>query len=179
MRWSVRRSCGGEGVEDVGWSVAEAAVGAGDVGAAPEPNDVDRGVAQRGHDLWAVADAHAGVVLTLGDVANPVQAVLDRPVRADPAGEQPRIGIAVTQGSDRVDGLHRGFRLASAAAPADDLDRAGAVREQPGLRRSGQVDDLDRAGLGSAVAGVALALPGRLGPGQSGQGPAQPGLVAL
>src|SRR3954471_4790111 len=89
MRWlgctSSRWSGGGEGVEDVGGSVAEVAVGGGDVGAATKPDDVDRGVAQRGHDLRSVAGAHAGVILTVGDIADPVQRVLDHPVRADPA----------------------------------------------------------------------------------------------
>src|SRR4051794_24632029 len=64
------------------------------------------------------------------------------------AAQQPRFGVAVAQGGDRVDDLHRRSRLAGAAAPADDLDRACAVREQPGLRGAGQIDDLDRAGLG-------------------------------
>src|SRR4051794_26620328 len=82
-RWSVLRPGGGKCVEDVGGSIAEVPVGGSDVGAAAEPDDVDRCVAQGGHDLGAVAGAHAGVVLALGDVAHAVQAVLDRPVRVD------------------------------------------------------------------------------------------------
>src|SRR3712207_496370 len=46
---SVLWSGGGKRVEDVGGSVAEVTVGGGDVGAAAEPDDVDRGVAQGGH----------------------------------------------------------------------------------------------------------------------------------
>src|SRR3712207_3330246 len=92
------RSGSSQGVEDVGGLVAEATVGGGDVGAAPQPDDVDRGVPQSSHDLRSVAGSDAGVVLTLGDVAPPVQAVLDRPVGADPAGQQPGIGVAVLQG---------------------------------------------------------------------------------
>src|SRR4051794_19426339 len=95
--WSVLRSGGGERVEDVCGSVAEVTVGGGDVGAA-ESDDVDGGVAQGGHDLGSGAGAHAGMVLTLGDIADPVQAVLNRPVRADPVDQQQRIGIAVAQG---------------------------------------------------------------------------------
>src|SRR3954447_11639037 len=71
-----------------------------------------RKAAMSRHDLRAVAGAHAGVVLTLGDVADPVQAVLDRPVRTDPGGEQPWLGVAVVEGGDRVDGLHRRLGLA-------------------------------------------------------------------
>src|SRR3954463_5749055 len=88
-----------------------------------------------------VAGPYAGVVLTLGDVADPVQAVLDRPVRADPAGQQPWVGVAVAHGGDRVHRLHRGLGLVGAAASADDLDRSGAVRKQPVLRCAGQVED--------------------------------------
>ena len=95
--WFAERSGGGEGVEDVGGPVAEVAVGGGDVGAAAEPDDGDRGVPQGGHDLGSVAGPHAGVVLTLGDVADPVQRVLDRLVGADPAGQQPRVGVPVVQ----------------------------------------------------------------------------------
>src|SRR3954471_7645809 len=114
-------------------------------------------------------------VLTLGDIAHPVQAVLDRPVRPDPCRQKPRVGVAVAQGGDRVDGLHRRSGLAAAAAPADDLDRAGAVRKQPGLRGAGQIEHLDRAGLSPAVADGPVAQPGRGAPGQPGQGAAQPG----
>src|SRR3954449_4527959 len=172
MRWwiigPVLWSGCGEGVEDVGGSVAEGAVGGGDVGLAAEPDDVDGGVAQGGHDLGAVAGAHAGVVLTLGDVADPVEAVLDRPVGADPAGQQPWVGIAVAQRGDRVDGFHRGLGPAGPVAPADDLDRSGAVREQPGLRGAVQIDDLDRPGHGAAVADGPVALSGRLRPRAAG-----------
>src|SRR4051794_26358096 len=76
--WSGQWSCRGERIEDVGGPVAEGAVGGGDVGVGAQPDDVDCGVAQGGHDLRAVAGAHAGVVLTLGHVAQQVQAVLGR-----------------------------------------------------------------------------------------------------
>src|SRR3954453_7678207 len=102
MRWSgctsSRRSGCGEGVEDVGGSVAEVAVGGGGVGAAAGADGVYGVIAQGGHDLGSVAGVHAAVVLTLGDVADPVEAVLDRPVGADPAGQQPWVGVAVAQG---------------------------------------------------------------------------------
>src|SRR3954464_12876911 len=109
MRWSgctsSRRSGCGEGVEDVGGSVAEVAVGGGDVGLAAESDHVDGGVAQGGHDLGAVAGVHAGVVLAEGDIADPVQGVLDLPLDAQPGGEQEGVGVAVPKGGERVDGL--------------------------------------------------------------------------
>src|SRR3712207_8126505 len=109
--WFVLRSDGGERGDDVGGVVAEGAVGGGDVGAATQPDDVDGGVAQGGHDLRTGAGAHAGVVFTLGHVADPVQAVLDRPVGTDPGGQQPRIGVVVAQRGDRVDRLYRRLLL--------------------------------------------------------------------
>ena len=53
-----------------------------DVVVAVESEDADGGVAEGGHDLGAVADADLGVVFGVGDVAHPVQAVLDRPVES-------------------------------------------------------------------------------------------------
>src|SRR3954471_23976963 len=87
--------------------------------------------------------------------------------------------VAVAQGGDRVHRLHRGLGRTGTAASADDLDRPGAVREQGCLRRAIQVEDLDRAGLGPAVADGPVAPPGHLGPGQPGQRSPQRGLVAL
>src|SRR3954464_10764337 len=105
--WFMRRSGGRECVEDVGWLVAEVAVRGGDVGAAAESDDVDRGVAESGHVLWSVAGSGAGVVFPLGYIADAVEPVLDRPVRPDPGGQQPWVGVAVIQGGQRVDRLHR------------------------------------------------------------------------
>jgi len=54
----------------------------GDVGVAVEAQQPDYRVAQGGHDLWPGAGSVLGVVFGEGDVADPVQAVLDRPVPA-------------------------------------------------------------------------------------------------
>jgi hypothetical protein len=106
--------------------IAEIMVCGGDVGAAAESDDVDRRVAQGGHDVRALAGAHAGAVLTLGDITGLVQAVLDRPVRADPVGQQPRIGVAVAQGGDGVHRLHQGF-----AWPAHRRRRTSLIARAP------------------------------------------------
>ena len=59
----------------------------GDVGGAGEAVQADHEVAQRGHDLRAGAGADLGSVFVVGDVADPVEPVLDLPVAADPRGE--------------------------------------------------------------------------------------------
>lgn len=51
-----------------------------DVLVAAESEQADSSVAQGGHDLRAAAGADLGVVFGVGDVADPVQPVLDRPV---------------------------------------------------------------------------------------------------
>src|SRR5262245_54631169 len=52
------------------------AQGGGEAGVAGQPQDGDGKVAQAGHDAWSVAGADLGAVLVVGDVADPVQAVL-------------------------------------------------------------------------------------------------------
>src|SRR3954451_6842952 len=90
------------------WSPAVVALGGSDVGVPGESADVDRGVAQGGHDLWSRAGADAGVVLTESDVADPVEGVLDLPVATQPDREQDRVGVPVAQRGERVDRLGRG-----------------------------------------------------------------------
>lgn len=53
-----------------------------DVVVAVESEQAECGVAEGGHDLRSAAGAGLGVVLGVGDVADPVQSVLDRPVPA-------------------------------------------------------------------------------------------------
>jgi hypothetical protein len=72
-----------------------------------------------------------------------------------------------------------GLTWPGAAASADDLDCPGPVREQPGLRRPVQVDDLDGARLDPAVADSAMQQSGHLRPGQPDQRRAQRRLVGL
>ncbi len=50
-------------------------------------------LAEGGHDVGAVADADLGVVFGVGDVAHPVQFVLDRPVTAQPASYRGGCGV--------------------------------------------------------------------------------------
>jgi hypothetical protein len=66
---------------------ADVSAGGGDVGGAGESVDADGQVAQGGHGGGAGAGADLGVVLGEGDVADPVQAVLDAPVAAEGGGD--------------------------------------------------------------------------------------------
>ena len=72
----------------------------GDAGVAGEPGDIGRGVAQCCHELGSGAKPDPGGVLTLGDVTDVVDAVLDGPVPVQPFGEQPGVGGSVVQGGD-------------------------------------------------------------------------------
>ena len=56
-----------------------------DVVVAVEAQQADGGVAQ-GQRLWTAAGAVSAVVFGVGDVADPVQPVFDRPLAAQPAG---------------------------------------------------------------------------------------------
>lgn len=76
-----------------------------DVVVAVESEQADCGVAKGGHDVRPVAGADLGVVFCVGDVANPVQPVLDRPVAAQPASYLCGGGISDRRGGERVDDL--------------------------------------------------------------------------
>ena len=60
--------------------------GDGDAGMASQAQDADDQVPEGGHDVRASAGPGGGAVLAEGDVADPVQLVLDLPVAADPSG---------------------------------------------------------------------------------------------
>src|SRR3954447_2702821 len=130
-------------------------VGGGDVGGAGEAERADGGVAQGGHDLWSGAGADLGAVFVVGDVANPVDLVLDVPVAADPRGELRRSGLVRAQVGDGVDGFGgEAFRLVQAVSSTADLDGLGGVRE---VDSSGDGQDLQGADLAAAVSAVGVA----------------------
>src|SRR3954452_7471852 len=78
----VDHAAGEDGFEGGVGCPAVVALGSGDVGVPGESADVDRGVAQGGHDVGSGAGAYLGVVLTECHVSDPVDAVLDPPVSA-------------------------------------------------------------------------------------------------
>jgi hypothetical protein len=101
----------------------------GDVGGAGEGVQTDHQVAQRGHDLGAVAGADLGEILGERYVTHPVQAVLDLPVPADPGGQLLGTGLVWSKVGDRVDGLG-----APAALPAGvGAERSGLTGDLHGL----------------------------------------------
>lgn len=77
----------------------------GDVIVAGQSEQAEHGIAQRCHHLRASGGSDLRVILGVGDVANPVQAVLDVPVSAQPVGDLAGLGIGRGQRSDGVDGL--------------------------------------------------------------------------
>jgi hypothetical protein len=90
----------------------------------------DGEVAQGCHDLRRGPGAELGGVCCEGDVADVVQAVLDRPVAADEVGQPGGAGLRMGQAGDRVGGL--GLAAASGAPVADlggDPEDLGGVRE--------------------------------------------------
>src|SRR4051795_5292467 len=97
----------------------------GDVRVAGQAQGVDRQGAQAGEVGRAGAGANLAVVLAEGHVADPVQAALDAPVPAHPAGQQRRIGGAGIEAGDGVDGLHAPAP-APGAPPADDFQGLSA-----------------------------------------------------
>src|SRR3954452_7897075 len=76
----VDHAAGEDGFEGGVGCPAVVALGRGDVGVPGESADVDRGVAQGGHDVWPGSGADGRVVLTERDIADPVQSVLYLPV---------------------------------------------------------------------------------------------------
>ena len=92
-------------------------------GVSGEAQDADGEVAQAGHDMGSVAGAYLGEVFSEGDVADPVQLVLDLPVPADPAGELGGLSLPGWQRRDSVRGLGVPVAGGQATGSAGDLDR--------------------------------------------------------
>lgn len=136
------------------------AEGGGDAGVACQPQDGDGEVAQAGHDTRGAGGADLGSVFAEVQVADPVQAVLDRPVTADDGREFGRAGLGSGQRRDRVDGLTGPFLLPCQLAAAGDLDGLGGVRErQPG----GHGGDFEGSAPGPARPGPAARAGMRAG----------------
>src|SRR3954452_8823775 len=85
--WAGCSSGGVDGVGGGGAGPGVAALGGGDIRLAAQPGEVEVGVAQRGHQLRPGGGADPRGVLTVGHVADVVDAVLDRPVPLQPVGE--------------------------------------------------------------------------------------------
>ena len=104
-------------------------------------------------------------VLTEGDIADPVEPVLDVPVVADPGGQFGRCGLLCGQCADGVDGLGAPPEVLTCAplgvdrsALADDLDGLGGVWE---AESGGHGDGFQGAFLDPPVAAGAAGVAGR------------------
>lgn len=80
------------------------------------------------HHARAVCGAYLGGVFAEGDVADPVQAVLDVSVAADQGGEFGSGGLLSGQAGDRVGDLGGPVRTVWPTRLADDLDGLPGVR---------------------------------------------------
>jgi hypothetical protein len=156
------------------WPAAVVAQGGSDAGSSGKAQDGQGEVAQGGHDTWAAAGPDLGEVFAPGDVADPVQTVLDCPVAAQRFGQLIWPGLRGGQRGDGVYSLAGPLRAAQRPAAADGL---GGVREgQPGSCAG----DLEGAPLVPAMAAVAGAAGDRdVAPGQACELGAQFRLVAL
>jgi len=85
---------------------------------AGQSQEADEQVAADGQGMGAGAGPGLVKVFAEGDVADPVEAVLDSPVVPQPAGQLARLGLGGAQGADRVDGL--GAPLRASGGPRRD-----------------------------------------------------------
>jgi hypothetical protein len=92
--------------------------GGGDVRAAFKSQEADGQAAERRHDAGRVSRPDQRVVFLVSHVPDPVKAVFDLPVAADPGGEGLGIGVAASDEVDDLDGLPALLRD-GAAQPGD------------------------------------------------------------
>lgn len=79
--------------QDLGTEAGAMAESGGDVAGAGHAEQRDGQVAHRGHDLGASAFADLRAVFIKGDVADPVEAVFNRPVAAAETKQASRTGL--------------------------------------------------------------------------------------
>src|SRR4029453_13261671 len=91
-----------EGGQGSVWVMGVLAEGGGEGGWSGAAQRADGQVAQAGHDLRAGPGARLGGRLGEGDVAELMQAVLDRPVAPQEVGEPSGAGLAMGEAGDRV-----------------------------------------------------------------------------
>ena len=144
------------------------AVGGGDVGVAVQAQKADGQAAQRCHDAGRVAGPDQGSVFLVGDVADPVELVLDVPVAADPGGQGGGLGLTVAGNEvDDLDGLlalcrDGAAQLATWAAPANSI-QAGARTALMVRRDRRPWSALTEEAAGTAAQGSFLSCRYRVG----------------
>jgi hypothetical protein len=116
-------------------------------------------------------------VFAEGDVADPVEAVLDVPLQPGPVLELVGLGVLGGQRDDEIRGLAAGFPF-DRAGPGDPYCLFGMREAEPGRSAVGQ--RFDGAGLPPPVSFVAALVTDRhLGPGQRLEQTVQRRLVRL
>ncbi len=79
-----------------------------DVGMAGAAQDPDGGIAQGGHDLGRMARANLAAIFIEGDVAHPMQAVLDAPMAPPKGGQAGGVGLIRVETRERIPGFPGG-----------------------------------------------------------------------
>lgn len=117
--------------------VGELAEGGSDFLDAGESQEAEGGVAEGGEILRGVAGLHLALVLAQGDVANPVEPILDPPVILPAGQQQRRIASGPIDAGNRVLDLDR-LLTATGRGPfqAANLREAGPI-EVLGQPRAG------------------------------------------
>ena len=127
--------------------------------------------------MWCGPGPQLMSVLAEGDVADPVQLVLDDPVPTDQRCDPGGVGLLVAQVADGVDDLAGSNPGPGGACAHDPCGQPGVGEPQPRMDRA---DELDGAVLGSSVAALEADVSDRdLRPGQGGEALVQARLVAF
>ena len=130
----------------------------------------DGEVAQAGHHSGSGAGADLGSVFVVGDVADPVQPVLDLPVAADVSGQLSGAGLVGGEAGDALGDLLAGALPVQAADVAADPEHLCRMWEADcGL--GGDGSDAGGALLGAPVPAVEVDVLGREVADRAGQQP--------
>lgn len=135
---------------------------------AVQAQGADSQVAQAGHHAGSGAGRGLGFVLVVGDVAHPVQSILDAPVPADVSGQLLGAGLLGVQAGDAVGDLLADSLPTQAADVAAHPEHLGGVREGDG-GVAGDRRDTGGALLGAPVPAVEGNMLGREVAGRAGQ----------
>ena len=126
----VQRRLDADGGQCAARLMCKGAQGTGDIGEAEQAGQSDGEVAQTGHHGRSVADADARAVLSKGDIADRVGAVLDCPLTAVEGQESVGISLGRWQAGDGEDGfvaVFAGLQLGDLALDAANLRDIGEV----------------------------------------------------
>ena len=101
----------------------------GDVAGTGHAEQRDRQIAERGHDLSAGACADARAIFVEGNVADPVEAVFNRPMVAAQGEETFGIRVLGLQAADAINGFGARFLRDHFDGIAPDGEDLGGIRK--------------------------------------------------